>query len=78
MTVEEALQILDTIPTISEQVDALEMAIMALENKKSTIEELEKIRAEFEEDRNILLNQTVAIRIMDNNISELKGKTNAE
>jgi hypothetical protein len=30
MTREEALQILDTIPTISEQVDALEMAIQAL------------------------------------------------
>ena len=32
MTREEALQILDTIPTIGEQVDALEMAISALEN----------------------------------------------
>lgn len=32
MTTEEALKILDTIPTISEQVDALEMAIKALEN----------------------------------------------
>ena len=32
MTREEALQILDTIPTIGEQVDALEMAIQALEN----------------------------------------------
>ena len=32
MTRDEALQILDTIPTISEQVDALEMAIKALEN----------------------------------------------
>ena len=31
MTNEEALKILDTIPTISEQVDALEMAIKALE-----------------------------------------------
>ena len=31
MTREEALQILDTIPTIGEQVDALEMAIKALE-----------------------------------------------
>ena len=30
MTREEALQILDTIPTIGEQVDALEMAISAL------------------------------------------------
>ena len=30
MTREEALQILDTIPTIGEQVDALEMAIEAL------------------------------------------------
>ena len=33
MTREEALQILDTIPTIGEQVDALEMAIEALEQE---------------------------------------------
>lgn len=35
MTKEEALEILDTIPTIHEQVDALEMAIKALENQKT-------------------------------------------
>lgn len=35
MTKEEALEILDTIPTIHEQVDALEMAIEALENQKT-------------------------------------------
>lgn len=34
MTREEALKILDTIPTISEQVDALEMAIEALEQTR--------------------------------------------
>ena len=33
MTREEALEILDTIPTIGEQVDALEMAIEALEQE---------------------------------------------
>ena len=33
MSREEALQILDTIPTIGEQVDALEMAIKALEQE---------------------------------------------
>ena len=33
MTKEEALKVLDTIPTIGEQVDALEMAIRALENE---------------------------------------------
>lgn len=37
MTREEALQILDTIPTIGEQVDALEMAIEALEQKPKWI-----------------------------------------
>lgn len=42
MTREEALQLLDTIPTIGEQVDALEMAISALEQ-----EPLENIRAEI-------------------------------
>lgn len=31
MTKDEAIQILDTIPTIGEQVDALEIAIEALE-----------------------------------------------
>ena len=34
MTREEALKILDTIPTIGEQVDALEMAIKALEQTR--------------------------------------------
>lgn len=42
MTREEALQILDTIPTIGEQVDALEMAIQALSQ-----EPLENIREEI-------------------------------
>ena len=37
------------------------------------IEELEKLKAEFEEDKYILLNQTVAIQIMDKHIAELKG-----
>ena len=37
MTREEALKILDTIPTISEQVDALEMAIKALEEQQPNI-----------------------------------------
>ena len=36
LTREEALQILDTIPTIGEQVDALEMAIQALEQEPTT------------------------------------------
>ena len=36
MTKDEALQILDTIPTIGEQVDALEMAIEALEQQPIT------------------------------------------
>ena len=51
MTREEALKILDTIPTIGEQVDALEMAIEALEQKPcndaiSRAELLSKIDAE--------------------------------
>lgn len=37
MTKEEALKILDTIPTIGEQVDALEMAIKALEEQPDKI-----------------------------------------
>ena len=43
MTNEEALKILDTIPTISEQVDALEMAIKALQQYGA----LQKIRQEM-------------------------------
>lgn len=39
------------------------------------IEELEKIKAEFED--KILLNQTVAIQIIDKHILELKGEINA-
>lgn len=38
------------------------------------IEEFEKIKAEFED--KILLNQTVAIQIIDKRISELKGENN--
>lgn len=38
------------------------------------IKELEKIKTEFED--RILLNQTVAIKIIDNHISELKGENN--
>ena len=36
MTKEKALEILDLIPTIGEQVDALEMAIKALESQRPT------------------------------------------
>ena len=41
------------------------------DGKASLIEELEKIKAEFED--KILLNQTVAIQIIDKHIAELKG-----
>ena len=43
----------------------------AQENER-IIEEFEKLKAEFEEDRYILLNQTVAIQIIDKHIDELK------
>lgn len=42
------------------------------EAKGKFIKELEKIKAEFED--KILLNQTVAIQIIDNHISEMKGE----
>lgn len=51
MTREEALQILDTIPTISEQVDALEMAIQALSQESI----LDKIRVEIDRQEKWLL-----------------------
>ena len=44
------------------------------QGRQDTIAELEKIKAEFEENKYILLNQTVAIQIIDKHISELKGE----
>ena len=44
------------------------------ELKDLMIEELEAIKAEFED--KILLNQTVAIQIIDKHLSELKGENN--
>ena len=41
------------------------------DGRASLLEELEKIKAEFED--KILLNQTVAIQIIDKHIAELKG-----
>lgn len=55
-------------------VEALEKGIKALENQKSVIEELEKLKVEFEEDKYILLNQTTAIKVIDNRITQLKGE----
>lgn len=55
MTKEEALKVLDTIPTIGEQVDALEMAIKALEQEPcddaiSREEALKHSHIEFDDD----------------------------
>lgn len=44
--------------------------------KEGLIEELEKLKAEFEEDKYILLNQITAIKVIDMHISELKGNKN--
>ena len=43
-------------------------------NIDDIIEELEQLKAEFEEDKYILLNQTTAIKVIDNHISNLKGE----
>ena len=56
--------------------EEIDMAIHALEQERNVIEELEKIKAEFED--KILLNQTVAIQIIDNHIAELKGENKKE
>ena len=55
-------------------VEALEKGIKALENQKTVIEKLEKLKAEFEEDKYILLNQITAIKVIDKHIAELKGE----
>ena len=52
--------------------DICEMA-RALRMGTPLEEKLENIKTEFEEDKYILLNQTVAIQIMDKHIAELKG-----
>ena len=41
--------------------------------KEAKIQQLEQLKAEFEEDRCILLNQITAIKIIDSHIEELKG-----
>ena len=45
-------------------------------SKQNTIAELEKLKAEFEEDKYILLNQITAIKVIDMHIAELKGNKN--
>lgn len=47
-------------------------------NKDCVMCNLEKIKAEFEEDKYILLNQTVAIQIIDRRIAELEGEQDNE
>lgn len=49
MTREEAIKILDTIPTIGEQVDALEMAIRSLEAWDNFYEWLKALQEQQEE-----------------------------
>lgn len=43
-------------------------------NREARIDELEKLKAEFEEDKYILLNQITAIKVIDKYIAELKGE----
>lgn len=49
-------------------------ALFGIRNGKPLQTELEEIKAEFED--RILLNQTVAIQIIDKRIAELKGENN--
>ena len=60
--------------------EALDMAIKALENQKSVIEELEKIKAEMENPKVISMDFFDGLayveEIIDNRISELKGENN--
>lgn len=81
MTREEALKWLDTIMTQGEQVDALEMAIEALENQKTLKEELEDIKAEIQKEADYLKQQRdygraygmeIAIEYIDKHIKENK------
>ena len=57
MTREEALQILDTIPTIGEQVDALEMAIEALEQSPQFIIKSDGTIEQIKDCNNCILSQ---------------------
>ena len=65
MSIDEALKILDTIPTIGEQVDALEMAIKALEqetNIKSLGEDMRICQKSITDDK-VLIGFNMAIAI---------------
>lgn len=48
--------------------------ISTIQNGIPLVEELEKLKAEFEEDKYILLNQITAIKVINNHIEELKGE----
>lgn len=62
MTRGEALKVLDTIPTIGEQVDALEMAIQALERDLKVGNWLEK---EINSDTAIMVWQSARCSVCD-------------
>ena len=66
-----------------ELAEALGIGIRALENQKSIIEELEKIKAEIEKEREEMASVkdwgryyglNMSLEIVDNHISELKGE----
>lgn len=56
----------------------LKMGIEALENQKSVIEELEKIKEEISGRCIFSISKIDVLDIIDNHISELKGENNAE
>lgn len=73
MTIKEALEYLDTIPTIGEQVDALEMAVKSLEAWSGLREEIVNIK------NNPLFGMVsketlheVALEIIDKHLAELE------
>lgn len=89
MTIEEALYYLDTIPTIGEQVDALEIAIKSLEAWKKIKEEViakknfnAEVKNAFEvgSHSRIECNTTVAVlgevlNLIDKHLSEVEHDT---
>ena len=60
--------------TLKEKLNKAKKQFILNDKIDFAIEELEKLKAEFEEDRYILLNQTVAIKVLEKRIEELKGE----
>ena len=75
MTIKEALEYLDTIPTIGEQVDALEIAIRSLEAWEKVRKEIDECIIDYDLDfgNEMFYNNAIldVLKIIDNHLAEM-------